>query len=56
MWSNVLNLALPAQRLRPDTQAEHHDPVRHTAQKKTEKKKKERKKNCLNKISKKLLK
>ena len=30
-WSNVLNSALPPQRLRPDTQPEHQDPVRHTA-------------------------
>ena len=44
-WSNVLNLAFPLQRLRPDTQPEHQDPVSHTAQKIREKKKvKERKK------------
>ena len=30
-WSNVLNLALPPQRLRPDTQLKHQDPVSHTA-------------------------
>ena len=41
-WTNVLNLALPPQRLRPDAQLEH--PVSHTAQKKREKKMKERKK------------
>ena len=28
-WSNVLNLALPCQRLRPDTRPEHKDPVSH---------------------------
>ena len=31
-WTNALNLALPPQRLRPDTRLEHQDPVRHTAQ------------------------
>ena len=41
-WSNVLKLALPPQRLRPDTMPEHQDPVSHTAQKKKEKKKKEK--------------
>ena len=30
-WSNILNLPLPPQRLRPDTRPEHQDPVRHTA-------------------------
>ena len=30
-WSNVLNSALPPQRLRPDTRPEHQDPVSHTA-------------------------
>ena len=30
-WSNVLNSAPPPQRLRPDTQPEHQDPVSHTA-------------------------
>ena len=45
MWTNGLNLALPPQRLRPDTQVEHQDAVIHSAQKKTGKKrKKERKK------------
>ena len=29
-WLNVLNSALPPQRLRPDTQPEHQDPVSHT--------------------------
>ena len=28
-WTNVLNLAVPPQRLRPDTQPEHQDPVSH---------------------------
>ena len=28
-WSNVLNSALPPHRLRPDTETEHQDPVRH---------------------------
>ena len=35
-WSNVLNLLLPPQRLRPDTRPEHQDPVSHMAQKKRE--------------------
>ena len=35
---NVLNLALPPQRLRPDTRPEHQDPASHTAQKKRKKK------------------
>ena len=39
-WTNVLNLALPSQRHRPDTQLDHQDPVSHTAQKKREKKRK----------------
>ena len=30
-WSNVLNSALPPQRLRPDTRPEHQDPVSHMA-------------------------
>ncbi|KAJ8797143.1 hypothetical protein J1605_017371 [Eschrichtius robustus] len=30
-WSNVLNSALPPQRLRPETWLEHQDPVSHTA-------------------------
>ena len=30
-WTNVLNSALPPQRLRPDTQPEHQDPVSHLA-------------------------
>ena len=38
LLDHVLNLALPPQRLRPDTQPEHQDPVCHTAQKKREKK------------------
>ena len=29
-WTNVLTSALPPQRLRPDTQLEHQDPVSHT--------------------------
>ena len=37
-WTNVLNSALPPQRLRPDTRPEHQDPVSHVAQKKREKK------------------
>ena len=39
-WTNVLNLALPPQRHRPDAQPEHQDPVIHTAQNKREKKRK----------------
>ena len=39
-WTNDLNSALPPQRLRPDTQPEHQDPVSHMAQKKRERKKK----------------
>ena len=42
-WANVLNLALPPQRLRPDTQLEHQDPVSHTAQEKREKSEKKKK-------------
>ena len=42
-WSNVLNLVLPPQRLRPDTWPEHQDPVSHTAQKKREGKKRKKK-------------
>ena len=42
-WTNVLNSALPPQRLRPDTRLQDKDPVGHTAQKKREKRK-ERKK------------
>ena len=30
-WSNVVNSALPLQRLRPDTWLEHQDPVSHMA-------------------------
>ena len=37
-WSNVLNLALPPQTLRPDIRPEHKDPLSHMAQKKREKK------------------
>ena len=40
IWTNVLNLALPPQRHRPDAQPEHQDPVIHTAQNKREKKRK----------------
>ena len=36
-WTSVLNLALPPQRHRPDTQPKHQDPVSHTALKKREK-------------------
>ena len=43
-WSNVLNSALPHQKLRPDTQPEHQDPVSHMAQKKREKKEKKKEK------------
>ena len=44
-WTIVLNLALPPQRHRPDSWAEHQDLVSHMAQKKTEKeRRKERKK------------
>ena len=31
-WTNVLNLALPPQRHKPDTRLEHQDPVSHTAE------------------------
>ena len=41
-WSNVLNLAVPPQRLRPDTRPEHQDPVSHMAQMKREKKRKKK--------------
>ena len=44
-WTNVLNLALPPKRLRPDTRLEHQDPVSHKAQKKREEKKKRKEKN-----------
>ena len=47
-WTDVLNLALPLQRHRPDTQAEHQDLVSHMAQNKREKKK--RKKEKINKV------
>ena len=43
-WTNVLNVALPPQWHRPDTQLEHQDPVSHMAQNKKEEKKKEGKK------------
>ena len=46
--SNVLNSALPPQRLRPDTRPEHRDPVSHTAWKKKGKKKKEKERNIKN--------
>ena len=49
-WTNVLNLALPPQRHRPDTQVEHEDPVIHMAQKKTEKERKKERKIKFNKI------
>ena len=42
-WSNVLNLALPPWRLRPDTWLEYQDLVSHTAQKKRGKKRKKTK-------------
>ena len=48
-WTNVLNLALPPQRHRPDTQSKHKDPVSQIAQKKREGKK-ERKKEKNNKV------
>ena len=38
--TNVLDLAIPPQRHRPDTQPEHQDPVSHTAQKKSRKERK----------------
>ena len=34
-WSNVLNSALPPQRLRPDTRPELQDPVSHTLSRET---------------------
>ena len=40
---NVLNSALPPQRLRPDTRLEHQDPVRHMAETEREKKRKKKK-------------
>ena len=43
-WTNVLILAPPTLRLRPDTWTEFQDPVSHTAQKKQEKRKKDGKK------------
>ena len=44
LWlTNVLNSALPPQRLRLDTWLEHQDPVSHMAQKKIEKKRKKEK-------------
>ena len=44
-WTNVLNLALPPQRHRPDTWLEHQDLFHSTARKQREKiRKKERKK------------
>ena len=46
-WTNVLNLAPPPQRFRPDTRLEHQDIVSHMTQKKREKKKSE-----INKIKK----
>ena len=50
MWTNVLNLTLPPQRLRPDTRPGHQDSVSHTAQKKREKKKERKKEKKINKI------
>ena len=41
-WSNILNLALPHQRLRLDPRLEHQDLVNPTAQKKMEKKRKKK--------------
>ena len=52
-WSNILNLALSAHRLRPDTRPEHQDPFSHMAQKKREKKIKKRKRKKLLKLKKK---
>ena len=43
--SHVMNLALPPQRLKPDTRPEHQDPVSQMAQKKREKKRKKKIKN-----------
>ena len=40
--SNVLNSALPPQKLKPNTRPEHQDSVTHTAQKKREKKRKKK--------------
>ena len=42
-WTNVLNMALPPQRHRPDTRPQHQDPVIHMAQNKREKKRKKEK-------------
>ena len=42
-WTNVLNSALPPQRLRPDIWLEHQDPLRLSAQKKREKKERKNK-------------
>ena len=39
-WINVLNSALPPQRLQPDIRPEHQNLVSHTTQKKREKKRK----------------
>ena len=36
-WANVLNSALPPQRLRPDSRPEHQDHISHTSQKEREK-------------------
>ena len=41
-WSNVLNSAVPPQRLRPDIRLECQDPLSHMAQKKREKKRKKK--------------
>ena len=43
-WSNVLDSALPPQRLRPYTWPEHRDPASHTAQKKRKREKHKNKK------------
>ena len=43
-WTNVLNLALPPEKHRPDTWPEHQDCVSHTAQKKRKKEQKEARK------------
>ena len=42
-WSNVLDLALPPWRLRPDTQLAHQVPASYVAQKKRKRKKKKTK-------------
>ena len=43
-WSNVLDSALPPQRLRPNPRPEHQDPASHMMGKKRKKKQKKEKK------------